>query len=269
MLESEDLVDEVKVKELLIKITALKKQAATEGEAQAAAAAVQRLLLKYNLSLSEVLLERGEGTEDSGIVTEQFRFSDYYKSKTWKQQLLFGIGSYNFVKALMHGDNQGSFIGKPENVLVARQLFDYLCEELERLSYDELYKAQGYERRPRGKWQWAKVGPNTIKTHGRTWRQAVLLGAVHRLKQRMADNYWAVVDEERSCNASQVTALITLNETAIDEYVKSQWPRLRKVSLSNNIGDWQGYQNGQKVAEQVSLEGRAKQLGGSKKLLEN
>jgi hypothetical protein len=262
-------MDDKKVRELLVKLSALRKKAATEGEAQAAAAAMQRLLLKYNLSLSKVLLEAEGQAADNGIVKDTFRFSERYQSKTWKQQLLFGVAQYNFVKALTHGENRGSFIGRPENVYAVRQLFDYLCEELERLSQDELIRAQGYERRPRGKWQWAKVGPNTVRTHGRTWRQAFLLGAVHRLEARMADNYYAIVEEEKARAATQTTALITLNDAAIDSFVKTTWGKIGHRSYDTDVGDWGGYEKGQAVAEGISLAGRPKQIGASGKLLES
>src|SRR3990167_3241994 len=166
-------MDEIKVKNLLKKLATLKKRAGTEGEAQAAAAAIQRLLLKYNLDMSEVDLTAEEESGGPEIIKDSFRFSDYYQSKTWKQQLLFSVAQYNFVRALLHGNNQGSFIGRPENVKAVRELFEYIIEQLEQLSYDELWKAQGWVLGA-GKWKRPNENENTVHTHGKTWRQAFL-----------------------------------------------------------------------------------------------
>lgn len=84
----------LRLKESAIKI-------GSEGEAHAAAEAVNRLLTSYNLSLMDVTPEEQKNMI-SVSESEKITYQDTY-GNIWKRDLLRIICEYNFCRILLHG----------------------------------------------------------------------------------------------------------------------------------------------------------------------
>ena len=86
----------------------------SEGEAQAAAAAIQRILLEYNITIEEI------GVEKDKNVIEQETWSGYtYKSigGWWEQRLVAVLCRFNFCRCFLLGRSYKTLyiIGTEEN----------------------------------------------------------------------------------------------------------------------------------------------------------
>ena len=103
------------------------KKIESEGEAQAAAAAIQRLLTQYNLSMEEI----DEESTDNKILHEET--SGYtYKSigGCWESKLTNVLCENNFCKLLLKNGSYKSMIiiGKKENVETVKWMRTFLSE---------------------------------------------------------------------------------------------------------------------------------------------
>jgi len=107
----------------------------SEGEAYAAAQAVHRLLTLYNLTIDEVPL--GEEKMSIDITeTEMFSYANGYG--TWKRDLLTVICMFNFCECLMNSfTKRMSIVGEKQNVIIVRQLYDYLVKAFKRLAQEK------------------------------------------------------------------------------------------------------------------------------------
>lgn len=106
-----------------------------EGEAYAAAQGVHRLLTMYNLSMDEVPL--GEEKKSIDITeTEMFSYADGYG--TWKRELLTVICMFNFCHCLSNSfTKRMCIVGEKQNVIIVRQLYDYLVMAFKRLAREK------------------------------------------------------------------------------------------------------------------------------------
>lgn len=107
----------------------------SEGEAYAAAQAVHRLLTMYNLTMDEVPM--GEEKMSIDITqTEMFSYANGYG--TWKRELLTVICMFNFCVCLVNSFTKlMSIVGEKQNVVIVRQLYDYLVKAFMRLAQEK------------------------------------------------------------------------------------------------------------------------------------
>lgn len=124
-------------REKLEKIQALIEGAKTQGEAEAAASAFQRLVLRHNLS-AEDLNKLGQ--------TERETYGSMYVAVakageagvTWKVYLLWGLANLHFVAAIRQGNHGATFqlIGQKTNIDALQTLFSLLVPVGERLAVE-------------------------------------------------------------------------------------------------------------------------------------
>jgi len=113
---------------------------ATEGEMEAAAAAIQRLLKEHNLDIAEVEAAKGDEEEDRSFDIKDEHASEIRRTSLCGfQKILMSIvagacecGVY-FMKRYVDGKNGGrgtaffvTFVGTDTDALIAKEMFDYL-----------------------------------------------------------------------------------------------------------------------------------------------
>lgn len=103
-----------------------------EGEAYAAAQGVHRLLLKYNLSMSDVPnFESGASVEINE--TEPVSYTDQYGY--WKRDLMMILCQFNYCQGLIIGAaKMMTIVGEQQNVIIVKQLYEYLVSVFKRLA---------------------------------------------------------------------------------------------------------------------------------------
>lgn len=185
------------------------KKINSEGEAANAAAAIQRLLAKYNLTMAEV----GEDKEERKDEVNHEKLSGYtYKSigGDWEYRLWYVVCKYNFCKCFMYGSSYKSLIifGSKENMEVVKWMWNMLAERFVEFSKDrfkEYQKTDEYQR--------AFTKPSKDRFQ-RGYLHAAVAGLDDKLRSIQAQD--KVKEPEFG---DKVTALAIRTNNAIDEYV--------------------------------------------------
>lgn len=187
------------------------KKINSEGEAMAAAAAIQRLLTMYNLSMDEV--EQSEAKESDAILEENM--SGYtYKTigGAWEFRLLHVLCKWNFCKCFQVGSTYKKLIifGKKENIEMVKWLRSMLSErfvEFSKKRYKEYQGTREYAIKPIGK---------------DTYQRSYLIGCAEGLDAKLKEENRK--DRKADGNiGAKVTALVLRNNTAIDEYIGAKY----------------------------------------------
>ena len=209
-----------KILEKIRKLLNLKESArkvGNEGEAYAAAKGVRRLLLKYNLSMADV--GDGETKENIDIgETDYISYNDKYGY--WKRGLLQVLCEFNFCQGLIQtGLKSFSIVGERQNIIVVRQLFEYLAATFKHLA-SEKFRNWLFESAQdvaeyaavKGKWIPFDYLVDAIKKkEHRTFFRSYYKGAVDGL-----------YEQYRQMQAtSEEKALVVTYRNAIDEFLKT------------------------------------------------
>lgn len=214
------------------------KKVNSEGEAMAAAAAIQRLLTMYNLSMDEV--KQSEAKEDDKVLEENV--SGYtYKTigGAWEFRLLYVICKWNFCKCFQVGGTYKKLIifGKKENLEMVKWLRDMLSErfvEFSKKRYKEYQGTREYMIKPIGK---------------DTYQRSYLIGCAEGLDAKLKEENEKDKKEDETLGA-KVTALVVRNNTAIDEYIQNKYrvSRGRRKSEAMTSARAYGYSDGKNTS---------------------
>ena len=144
-MEREDIIAKIRK---LLKLQYGAEKIGSTGEAYQAARMVQKLLLEYNLQMSDI----GEAEEgDTTRITESdgIPYADQY-GNTWKLQLMNVICKFNLCRCLYNGPTRRmTIVGAEANVIICREFYQYLLKVFTRLSMDRLNEAQNEAMRNR------------------------------------------------------------------------------------------------------------------------
>jgi hypothetical protein len=219
----------LRLKESAIKI-------GSEGEAHAAAEAVNRLLTSYNLSLMDVTPEEQKNMISVGA-SEKITYQDTYG--VWKRDLLRIICEYNFCRILLYrGTTYMVVVGTRENAEVVISLYNYLRSVFRRLSveryteyvatYGEYYRTKEFKR-------------NYIKSY--------LLGCCFGLRKQF----------ESIRKTAEETGLMLYHRHLIDDYFQSIGTTTHKSKNRNNVNAaayCSGYDDGSKINLNKQIDGK-------------
>ena len=211
------------------------KKINSEGEAAAAAAAIQRLLLKYNLSMEQVDMNEPEADP---ILKENV--SGYtYKSigGDWEMYLTSVLCRHNFCRCLLYGTIQKLVIvGKRENIETVKWLRDMLSERYVNFSkakYKE-YLASGEYYKPMSKDR---------------YQRGYLKGCAAGLDAKLTEE--EEKDKKQDVEfGTKVTALVVRNDAAIDNFIANTWGKLGKGRRSSTRATgayYEGFEEGKKT----------------------
>ena len=242
-------------------LLAMSRGTANENEAAVAAAMVQKLLVEYNLTESDVEQRDSSGKiiEDNDLMTSS--------SNPWRRSLALAcarlylcdyfwqhvyVPTSNRKTGYIRGDKH-TFIGLPHNVVVAKEMFVYLVDTIERLASDA--------RKTKTK---AVVG--SLSAYEHSFRTACGTRVTIRL--------WERYNEQTAPPAgllvkSNVPALYTKLSAEVNEYmeknhkeIKVRPPRGKHSSLA---GALDGRMAGDRVGldTQISDTDRTRMIGGN------
>jgi hypothetical protein len=248
---------EEKILEKLAKIKAhaeSARQIGSEEEAQAFAEMLQRLLLRYNLAMSDVEFERHEREEP--IEQHRVDWQDVKVRKmrvAWIEHLAGIVARAHFCRIVVHSHSSViSLVGRISSVKVAEYMLVVLVRTIEKLSHDAAYR--GFN------------GANP-ELRGKGFRAAYTAAFVQRLAERF--------DEERkSTEATSSTALVRLNkeDQAVKDWMKERMDNgmFKKSSIvrgARSDGNAEGWRQGRKAADDVNLKGKAVEHGAARREL--
>lgn len=230
-------MDKDKIADKLRKLIALQNGAMEVGsisEAENAAARIQELLMKYNMELTDVELEKEEVSredlEASFIKTEP---------KDWITKLYNAIAMHNFCKLvyIVEPSTKGpkyyrfALIGADQDREVVKYLTDQLVSKLRYLARESYKKNQ-------------RVGEKR-----NTYIRGFLTGAVNQIFTRLIEQ--RKKDEQAQANT---TALVLKKEAKLEAKVQQEFGALRKHrTRSKGYSGREGFTEGVKAGKTVSI----------------
>ncbi len=250
------------------KLKALADRPGTIGEAEAAMAAIQRLLLQYNLDMATV--ENYRPVEKEDVIYERHNLNEYQTRHdgdfAWK--LISAIARFNFCRPIHHTmrrDEYGSFkpskwaepklndqgeftiIGQRHNVEIVMYMYHYCLNNIKALA-DEGWK--DYDR-----------NETKIKT---VYVRHFFDGACLAVSQRLYRQF----KEQQQENETAVLVIVKYNDKAVDEKVNQLFPSLgtyrQKTQRDSGIKG-EGYVAGSRMNLAAGL-GGSNGNGNTKKL---
>ncbi len=185
----------------IAKLLALARgKGATPGEAAAAAAKVQELLLEHELSMEQV--ERAAEASCYGEERHRLLSGRYHRAQ-WESVLVRTVAENLLCTVIQIGDSREvALIGRAHVIAVAVHLYVYLQREIARLARAEAPHYRKHSARDR-------------------WERKFALGAIVAIGQRLrARRHEAQAD-------SAMGALVLHTKAALEREVARRYPRLR------------------------------------------
>lgn len=208
----------------LLKLQYNAEKIGSTGEAYQAARIVRKLLVEYNLTLSDI----DTNDEQPGVTVTQgvdMPGNDRY-GNSWKYQLLGVIASNNLCMAYKRMSGKIFVVGAEDNVAIVQEFYKYLVKVFRRLA------KKHWERSP------YSADTTTESMFLRSYYAGVPVG--------LRENY------ESLKPTSEETALVVCHQEAIEDYVNDnfKWsdrkPKHRKRIVYGDVYDL-GRRDGRKV----------------------
>ena len=136
-MEKENVIQKI---QKLLKLQYNAEKIGSTGEAYQAAKMVRKLLMEYNLSMSDI---NTDTEEDIKIVeSDDLSFSDQY-GVHWKRMLLGVICEHNLCELIYCTQKKRmNIVGSETNMIIVREFYTYLLRVFTRLSMERLNEAQ-------------------------------------------------------------------------------------------------------------------------------
>lgn len=234
--------------EKIQKLMALEERGGTPAESANAAARISEMLLKYNLSLSDV---KNHKVDDNDIFVAQGKYDDFQTpyDGNFAKDLLTTIARFNFCRVITitNRQNHGEFkiFGKEYNVQVASFMFDYCLTSIKTLF--------------NGHWFMAQFETLDKKN---VYKRGYYQGAVLALRSRLT------IQKEEAVKVygeQKMNGLVIVNDQAIEKKIAelfdvSKMTNSRKQKLHKNSDAlMQGYDAGKKLNLSKGLENTKEQ----------
>ena len=204
-MEKENVIQKI---QKLLKLQYGAESIGSTGEAFQAAKMVKKLLMEYNLSMSDIDTSDGE-QKLTMTKSDELAGSDRYGNH-WKFQLLGVIASNNLCSAYKRVSGKMFVIGTEDNVVIVQEFYNYLVKVFRRLAKEHWerkckeWEQQGYNV------EYILFADNTVMNKFfRSYLEGVPVG--------LQENY----DSLKPTSAE--TALVVCHQEAIDEYVKENF----------------------------------------------
>lgn len=217
------------LKSRLEKIQSLMENAGTIGEAEAAAAAFQRLVMKHNLAAAD-LTDLGQGTDDP-YVFEYIDLREVMKTGIkWRLSLLHTLSKFNFCTTVRghYQDGTLTIIGKESNVRAVQAMFSIMVPTFQRLALES--------------WTTYQATDPFIsrRVSSRAYRKSFLLGVPSGL--------WDKFKAERAEEVKEtpnVNALVLVLDEELEQQVNGYFnDGLVKTKARRSMVNGDGYRNG-------------------------
>jgi len=199
-------VDE-RIVEKLRKVLAL-ADSPIEGEAQAAAGHLARLLTKYNLNIADLEKRGGRaapGVKDKGLDLGKAAFK-------WKLDLADGMAEFYYCHPIVNRYTKTVlFVGRPDNVESMVMLYAWVVEQIKKIAKEERrkhYDSTGEHIDPL-RWQ-VSFGQGCV---GR------LIERLHEMRARQEE------DEAETRAGEETTAMVLHHKSEISDWLESKGMR--------------------------------------------
>lgn len=238
-MEKEDIIQKIKK---LLKLQYGAESIGSTGEAYQAAKMVKKLLMEYNLSMSDI--DTSEGDQKLSISKSEEITSGSMYGNHWKFQLLGVIAVNNLCQVYKRMNGKMFVVGTESNVTIVKEFFDYLSNVFRSLGEEhwngELRKLEK-EYGPRLRTEETDKATETVR---RKYVRSYLEGVPYGLQE----NYNSLKP------TSEEMALVACHNKMIEDYINSnfEWNKSKKRERRRTVyGD--AFDLGQTDGRSVSL----------------
>jgi hypothetical protein len=202
---AEEVFDLSAVLDKIARLKALNERPGTEAEAQVAASMITKLMLRYNLSQSQV---DGAGIEATLAGAKEFSY-DLRRNRRYARNLMNVIANQNFGDTIfVQGTSWVHVFAREYNYQNIVGLYEYLLPIVERLARQG-YKAYSATFEPSGWWD-EKVSQST-------WQTGFLTGFSVGLQERLQEQKEWLRQQQSGASA------IVLLTNEVDQAMTSFW----------------------------------------------
>lgn len=232
-----------KILEKLRKLMNLKESAqalGNEGEANAAAAGITRLLMEYNLTENDI--PEQEKIENP-IISEEIPYRTPIENGPWYSMLVGVLCDYNLSRCLFISQRTNGrmkrekiqVVGRKKNAEIVLYLVSFLSNQ---------FVLQGRKKYPQYKHDalW-KYGQQPLSE--RMYMKSFLLGCVHGLLVKLEK------DKVELSHTSDVTSIVLSREAEIDDFLKDE--KIGSARHSNASIDAVSACMGKEVGENIEI----------------
>lgn len=204
-MEKESVIQKI---QKLLKLQYGAESIGSTGEAFQAAKMVKKLLMEYNLSMSDI--DTSDGDQKLTMTkSDELAGSDRYGNH-WKFQLLGVIASNNLCSAYKRVSGKMFVIGTEDNVAIVQEFYNYLVKVFRRLAKEH------WERKCK-EWEQQDYNVEYILFADNTVMNKFFRSYLEGVPVGLQENY----DSLKPTSAE--TALVVCHQEAIDEYVKENF----------------------------------------------
>lgn len=199
----------------------------SEGEAQAAAAAIQRILLEYNITMEEV------GVEKDKNVIEQERWSGFtYKSigGWWESRLVNVLCKFNFCRCFCVGASYKTLfiVGTEENRKQVQWFREFLSEKFVELS-KKAYK-EYLDKFLSDPWN-VNSKPMSKDKYQRSFLVGCAVGLENKLEEERER------DKQDQEIGNKVTALVLRKDQELQQWVDTNLGKIGTVHMNQKYDE--------------------------------
>lgn len=187
----------------------------SQGEAEAAARAINRLLTEYNLTMDEI--GSFEEKEANSVMHEEISGFTYKSiGGNWEHRLTYVICKWNFCRCYTYGSSYKRVIivGERQNIETVKWLVDMLKERFVAFSKDR------YKEYLKSLQSWDKPMSKD------KFQRSYLLGCAQGLDIKLREDHEREKKEEQEL-AARINALVVRKDAAVVKYVEEQWGRVK------------------------------------------
>ncbi len=220
----------------------------SEQEAARAAEKAQAILAQHNLSMSEVDL--ADRSDDKVEIDQEIKLNAF----PWRRNLAHAVAQLYFCQYFyMHhhkiggnaraGHDSHHFVGAPHNIAVAKVMFTYLNETVDRLARDGAKKHSG-----------------SRSSYITSFTNACASRLCHRIAQRIAETKkGGVVKAENGSNLPALADLYDQTNRKLTEFIAENVGQLKSKKDRSRITNVEGMLDGRAAGDKIGLD---QQVGG-------
>lgn len=217
------MTDKEKIVDKIRKLLAL-SESSNEHEAMLAMENANKLLMKYNLEMSDISeIDLNEMVEDN--ILSGKRIMNY------KSTLLNSIMRLNNCEMIIHNkigkEKTIKALGRKHNIQVSISMYEWLTVTMDKLAKKE-----------RG------VNLNSFK-----------IGFAHSISQKV-NEIIKERDKQKNEFDKNCTALVVQEKALVKQFMRSQYPNVKTVSNNTSIRDQASYMAGRSAGQSISLNGQ-------------
>ncbi len=199
----------------------------SEGEAQAAAAAIQRILLEYNITMEEVSVEKDKN------VIEQERWSGFtYKSigGWWESRLVNVLCKFNFCRSFYVNESYKTLliVGTEENRKQVQWFREFLSEKFVELS-KRAYK-EYLDKFLSDPWN-VNSKPMSKDKYQRSFLVGCAVGLENKLEEERER------DKQDQEIGNKVTALVLRKDQELQQWVDTNLGKIGTVHMNQKYDE--------------------------------